>query len=58
MFIAQTARQRGGDFAGFAVLAGQVFVAVAALFAAIALAGLWYMTRPHVKSAFGLHASA
>jgi hypothetical protein len=50
--MTNTARQKGGDFVGFAVLAGQIISIAPLLPAGISVAGFLYLRRPRVRAAF------
>ena len=50
--MTNTARQKGGDWVGFAVLAGQVISIAPLVPAIVSVAGFFYLRRPRVKAAF------
>ena len=50
--MTNTARQKGGDWAGFAVLTGQAISIAPLVPAIVSVAGFFYLRRPRVKAAF------
>lgn len=50
--LANTARAKGGDWVGFAVLTGQIVFIAALLLAVVSVAGFLYLWRPRVRAAF------
>ena len=50
--MTNTARQKGGEWVGFAVLGGQILFITALVPAAVSLTGFFYLRRPRVKVAF------